>query len=139
MLLLDSNILSAMYSGHPKILRALDETRDSDIATTIVNKVELLQGRMEYLLKANRGEDLIRAQGWLKETERLMAEIPIVPFDQVAAGEFDRLSQVASIRKMGRADLLIATIALANKATLVTRNFKDFQRVPGLRLVNWLD
>ena len=40
---------------------------------------------------------------------------------------------------MGRADLLIAAITLANRATLVTRNLKDFRQVPGLQIENWAD
>jgi tRNA(fMet)-specific endonuclease VapC len=40
---------------------------------------------------------------------------------------------------MGRSDLLIACICLADGATLVTRNLKDFQGVPDLRLENWAD
>jgi tRNA(fMet)-specific endonuclease VapC len=139
MILLDSNILTAMYAGHPKILQTLEQISDADIATTVVNKVELLRGRMDYLLKADRGEDVLRAQSLLQETERAMAEIPIILFDDVAAEHFERLKRVPSIRKMGRADLLIGTIALAHRATLVTRNLKDFRRIPGLQLVNWLD
>lgn len=139
MFLLDTNILTAMYVGHPKILQTLEQVDAADIATTIVNKVELLQGRMDYLLKSDRGEDILRAQRLLQETERVMAEIQIIPFDLVAAEHFERFHQVSSVRKMGRADLLIATIALAHRATLVTRNLRDFQRVPELRLVNWLD
>jgi len=43
------------------------------------------------------------------------------------------------LRKIGRADLLIASIALASSATLATRNLKDFAFVPGLRTENWAD
>ena len=35
-------------------------------------------------------------------------------------------------------DLKIASIALANDATLLTRNTNDFRRVPGLRIADWL-
>jgi tRNA(fMet)-specific endonuclease VapC len=35
-------------------------------------------------------------------------------------------------------DLKIASIALANGATLLTRNTRDFQKVPGLQIENWL-
>jgi tRNA(fMet)-specific endonuclease VapC len=41
--------------------------------------------------------------------------------------------------KIGRADLLVASIALANRATLVTRNLRHFREVPGLSLENWVD
>ena len=43
------------------------------------------------------------------------------------------------LKKSGRADLLIAAITLANRATLVTRNEKDFRQVPGLQVENWVD
>jgi tRNA(fMet)-specific endonuclease VapC len=43
------------------------------------------------------------------------------------------------LKKIGRADLLIAAIALANRAILVTRNLKDFRNVAGLPLENWAD
>jgi tRNA(fMet)-specific endonuclease VapC len=43
------------------------------------------------------------------------------------------------LKKIGRADLLIASIARANKAILVTRNLKDFRQVPGLQVENWAD
>jgi tRNA(fMet)-specific endonuclease VapC len=36
-------------------------------------------------------------------------------------------------------DLRIASIALANNGTLLTRNLKDFERIDGLKLRNWLD
>ena len=40
---------------------------------------------------------------------------------------------------IGAADQLIAGIALANDQTLITRNTREFSRVPGLRLENWFD
>ncbi len=139
MLLLDTNILTAMYAGNSKILTALDRSEDPDVATTIINKVELLKGRMDFLLKAESGVEVLRAQAWFQETERLLEELPVVTFDSRSAELFDQLSQRSALRKIGRADLLIGTIALVNRATLVTRNLKDFQRIPGLKLVNWLN
>jgi tRNA(fMet)-specific endonuclease VapC len=46
---------------------------------------------------------------------------------------------VSNLRKIGRADLLIASVTLANRATLVTRNTRHFKQVPGLRVENWVD
>ncbi|MEK6262577.1 MAG: type II toxin-antitoxin system VapC family toxin [Planctomycetota bacterium] len=40
---------------------------------------------------------------------------------------------------VGAFDLKIAAITLANEATLLSRNLKDFKRVPGLSVENWLD
>ncbi|MBM3862272.1 MAG: type II toxin-antitoxin system VapC family toxin [Verrucomicrobia bacterium] len=41
--------------------------------------------------------------------------------------------------RVGTMDLKIASICLAHDATLLTRNLADFQKVPGLRVENWLD
>jgi tRNA(fMet)-specific endonuclease VapC len=49
------------------------------------------------------------------------------------------LLQNKKVKKIGRADLLIAAFAMANRAVLVTRNLKDFRQVPGLRIENWAD
>ncbi len=57
----------------------------------------------------------------------------------MAAAEFDRLRENRKLRKIGRADLLIACVALANRATLVTRNLKHFRQVPGLQVEDWVD
>jgi tRNA(fMet)-specific endonuclease VapC len=40
---------------------------------------------------------------------------------------------------LGKVDQLIAGIAMANDLILVTRNTREFARVPGLRLENWFD
>lgn len=98
-----------------------------------------MRGRMDYLLKAATSTDLLRAQSLLVRTEELLEQIIIVPFDAAAAMQFDQLLLARSLRKIGRADLLISAIALANRATLVTRNLRHFKQVPGLKLENWVD
>ncbi len=137
--LLDTNILTALHAGNSRVVEHLKHLDDPDIATTLITKIELLRGRMDFLLKATDGQALLRAQDLLFLTEALLREINIVPFDQSAIEQFERLIDDRSLRKMGRADLQIASIALAHRATLVTRNLKDFRRVPNLQLINWLD
>ena len=68
-----------------------------------------------------------------------MNDLAIVPINQAASLEFDRLRSVSKFRKIGRADLLIASITLANRATLVTRNLRHFKQIPGLKVENWVD
>lgn len=92
------------------------------------------------LLKAADGEQLQRAQHWLDQTVKHLAAIPkLLSIDEPSADEFDRLRANRKLKKIGRADLLIASITLANRATLVTRNLEDFRQVPGLQVENWVD
>jgi tRNA(fMet)-specific endonuclease VapC len=101
--------------------------------------MEQLQGRFHALFKAEDGERLLAARQRLLDTERDLARIQILPLDEAAAAEFERLLGTKGLRRIGRGDLLIVSIVLANKATLVTRNVKDFEKVPGLKMENWVD
>ena len=71
--------------------------------------------------------------------EHSLGKFTIISFNAAGAAEFDRLRQDKKLKKIGRADLLIACIALAHRATLVTRNLRHFGQIPGLRLENWAD
>ena len=72
-------------------------------------------------------------------SEVLLNQLPVILIDGDAANQFDRLRSVSKIQKIGRADLLIASIALANQARLVTRNLRHFRQIPHLSLENWVD
>jgi tRNA(fMet)-specific endonuclease VapC len=137
-ILLDTDILSLVFTAHSRVSQRMQVAPQSpDI--TIVTRIEVLRGRFESVLKAADADALLRAQDRLAAAEMDLAKYTIVPFDVAAGIEFDRLRQDKKIKKIGRRDLLIACIALARRATLVSRNVHDFQLVPGLRLENWAD
>jgi tRNA(fMet)-specific endonuclease VapC len=137
--LLDSDTLSHLHAGHPRVIANLRSVDDSDVGTTIVTKIEILRARFDFFLKASNGEQLLEAQHWLLESERLLESLMVIPFDVEAAEQFNSLRRVKKIKQIGRADLLIASISLANEATLVTRNLRHFRLVPNLRMINWVD
>jgi tRNA(fMet)-specific endonuclease VapC len=138
MKLLDTNTLTHLFAKHPRVVERYRQEAD-EVATTVINRVEILQGRFAMLQKAATGKELRRAQAWLDQTVEHLDTIRTVPIDDAAADTFDRLRENKSLRKIGRADLLIAAITLANRAILVTRNLKDFRLVPGLQVENWVD
>ncbi len=139
MYLLDTDTLTHLYAGNSNVVERLKAVEDSEIGITIITKVEVLRGRIDYLLKAETGVDLLKAQELLFRTEELLSHLLIVPISQAASVEFERLRAVSKFRKIGRSDLLIASITLANRATLVTRNTRHFKQIPGLRVENWVD
>jgi tRNA(fMet)-specific endonuclease VapC len=91
------------------------------------------------MLKAETGEGLLKAQELFFRTEEFLNDLLIIPINQSASAEFDRLRAISKFRKIGRADLLITSIAIANKSTLVTRNLRHFKQIPGLSIENWVD
>ena len=138
MILLDTGTLTLFTAGHPRVTERVQAATDV-IAITIVTRVEILQGRFDFLLKAADGEHLRVAQSRLEQTERDLGKLITVPIEVAATAAFDRLRQNKKIKKIGRADLLIASVALAHRAMLVTRNLRHFRQVPGLDLENWAD
>ncbi len=139
MYLLDTDTLTHLHAGNPNAVERLKSVTDVEVGITIITKVEVLRGRIGYLLKAETGANLLKAQELLFRTEALLNDLLIVPIDRVAAIGFDRLRDVSKFRNVERADLLIASITLANRATLVTRNLRHFKQIPGLKLENWVD
>ena len=140
MVVLDTDILTHLFAGHERICGRKVSVPSSDIAITVVTWIEVLRGRFDFLLKAATAEELQRAQAALDNSIRSLASIEtVLPIDAAATAEFDRLLKDKKLKKIGRGDLLIAAITLANKATLVTRNRKHFQQVSGLQLENWAD
>jgi tRNA(fMet)-specific endonuclease VapC len=139
MYLLDTDTLTHLHAGNSNVINRLKSLAAIDIGITIITKVEILRGRIDYLLKAETGDNLLRAQELLFRTEELLNDLLVIPINQAASIEFDRLRAVSKLRKIGRADLLIASITLANRATLVTRNLRHFKQIPGLKVENWVD
>lgn len=140
MFVLDTDILTLLFAGHPRVLSRNDRVSSRDIGTTVVSYIQSLMGRFQFLLTATTGTDLLRAQYYLDGTTRSLAKIDTVLSVDIAAGhKFDELRKTKKLRKIGRADLLIASITLARGDTLVTRNLSDFRQVPDLKIENWAD
>jgi tRNA(fMet)-specific endonuclease VapC len=139
MKILDTDTLTHFFLNHPRVVERMQRETD-EVVITVISRIETLQGRFATLLKAADSAELQRGQQRLDEAERDLARLPrILPINAAAATEFDRLLGTKGLRRIGRADLLIASITLANKATLVTRNARDFRKVPGLQTENWAD
>jgi tRNA(fMet)-specific endonuclease VapC len=137
--LLDTDMLSHLQDRHPRVVERVRELGDPEVGITVVTRMEILNARFASLLKASDGQQLLRAQQWLERSEKLIFGLLVVPFDEAAADHFDRLRANKRLKRIGRADLLIASIALSHRAILATRNVRDFQQVANLRIVNWVD
>ncbi|MBI3902976.1 MAG: type II toxin-antitoxin system VapC family toxin [Nitrosomonadales bacterium] len=72
--------------------------------------------------------------------EHLTALIPVLPLDAAVSKHYGKIRQHLQTRgkPIGNNDLWIAAHALAGKLILVTNNVAEFERVPGLRVENWI-
>ena len=93
-----------------------------------------------WLALLNRARDLseqVAAYARFQRSIEALRDWDILAFDTEAATRFDRLQRQRL--RIGTLDLRIAAICLSYDALLLTRNLVDFQKVPGLRVENWLD
>jgi tRNA(fMet)-specific endonuclease VapC len=139
MYFLDTDTLTYLQTGHPRVVNRFQELAEDEVATTIITVIEMMRGRFDFVLKAATGAELLRPQYWLDKTEEFLAQFIVIPINQIACEYFDQLRVVAAYRKIGRADLLIASITFANHATLVTRNTKHFRQISNLKIEIWID
>ena len=139
MYLLDTDTITHPNAGNPTVVGRLQTADDPEIGATIITRVEFLRGRYDYLLKATTSAEILRAQELLLRTEELLYQIPTITFDDAAAAIYDRLRGTKGLRKTGNADLLIASIALSQRATLVTRNLGHFRTIRGMQVIDWAD
>ena len=72
--------------------------------------------------------------------EQFLASLGIAQFDQAAAWSYGRLRAQLEAKgtPIGSMDMLIAAHALSLGVRLVSNNLREFRRVPGLRLENWV-
>jgi tRNA(fMet)-specific endonuclease VapC len=139
MILLDTDTVTHFSYGNENVRRKIEEAGDEELAIAVITRNEILHGRADSLLKAANEAELRKAAERFRQAEELLSDFLVVSFDENSIRHFGRLRKQKKLRKMGRADMLIASIALAHDALLVTRNTKDYKDVAGLRLDNWVD
>jgi tRNA(fMet)-specific endonuclease VapC len=126
----DQDTISAFKLG-----RRLAAFPENEVVVTIVSYEEQMRGWLAFAARAKSPKQMVNAYRKLRLHVEKFREIPIIDFDDRAAFIFSEMRK-SSIR-IGSPDLRIASIALANDATLLTRNLSDFLKVPGLRAEDW--
>jgi tRNA(fMet)-specific endonuclease VapC len=129
--LLDTNIcifLLNQRGGFENIVQHMDGMSREDIGISAISVAELEFGAASKKQNDN-----------FKRLERFLLDFEVIDFDRTAAAAYGplRFTLQAQGTPIGSMDFLIAAHALAIKATLVTNNTREFQRVPDLRLEDW--
>jgi len=138
MYLLDTDHLSVLERGGAEsepLRRRLQAVPPDEIAATVVSYEEQTRGWLSYLAKARSLEEQVTAYHYLQRHLQVFCIVPLMAFDPAAAVIVQQLQQQRL--RIGTMDLKIASIALSQGATLLSRNVRDFQKVPGLHVEDW--
>jgi len=102
-----------------------------DVGISVITLFELQYG-VEKSRYRQQSEDAL---------DRFLKPLSIIPLDDASALAAAAIR--AQLEKKGTPigpyDLLIAGLALSSDMILVTHNIKEFQRIPGLSLENWVE
>jgi tRNA(fMet)-specific endonuclease VapC len=132
---LDTDIFSLYRRGNPDLDAKIDAHSLDELAISVITVEEELSGWYRLLRTVRGPDELARVYERLAEAIPVLARWPILPMSYSAITRYDVLKGMnLNVRKM---DLRIAAIVLEIGAILVTRNVRDFRRVPNLVIENW--
>lgn len=129
--MLDTNVVSNLLR-YPKgpVNTRLRQLGEGKSCVSIITAAELLFGARR--VGSSRLE---------RDLTAILSVVPPVPFEEPAASAYADIRSTLEARgtPIGPNDLLIAAHAMSLDLTLVTANVREFSRVPGLKVENWLD
>ncbi|HTW94996.1 MAG TPA: type II toxin-antitoxin system VapC family toxin [Tepidisphaeraceae bacterium] len=137
---LDTDILTLLAHDNspeaPRIRRRIAELSDDElVVTTIINYEEQMRGWMAALNRARSPRAEVEIYARLLQYLLSVRRMTVLDYSSAAA------TIVAQLRRkgvsIGAMDLKIAAIVLSVRAVLITRNARDFRKVPDLSIEDW--
>lgn len=116
-------------------MRRVNRVNALEIAVTVVTVAEQMRGWLNIINQSPQSGRLIWAYKGLDNGVKYFNQVRVLEFDQNAANRYFELLQQRI--RIGTQDLRIASIVIANNGILVTRNRRDFEKVPGLIFEDW--
>ena len=140
MILLDTDHASLLKDEYDsdaarRLIHRLEAVNRNEILVSIVTIEEHMRGWLAVIAKERLAERQVVAYRELEKLFSFYIRFEIASFDQNSASRFDELRKLKL--KVGSMDLKIAAIALVKRATVLSRNLRDFRRIPGLNVEDW--
>jgi len=130
-LVLDTNICIYLIKRKPpSVLKRFDALAAGTVAISSITVAELELGVQKSQYPSQNQHAL----------EQFLLPLVILLFDQEAARTYGKLRAWLETRgkTIGALDMLIAAHALSKRLPLATNNVREFSRVPGLKVLNWV-
>ncbi len=127
--LLDTNVVSPLLTAtEPHLVQRIAEVGETTVCTSTI-----VLGELRF------GAQLAQRPDLMERIDHLTRRMTILPLANATAERYGRLR--AELRRQGTGvsanDLWLAAQALTFDLTLVTRNQREFSRIPGLRVHDW--
>jgi tRNA(fMet)-specific endonuclease VapC len=115
----------------PQVLRRFRSHSSGDIGVSSITVAEL-----EYGVQKSQSPEENQCA-----LQQFLVPLVTANFDPRAATVYGRLRAALEAQgtPIGPLDMLIAAHALSLRVTLVTNNVREFSRIPGLQIANWVD
>ena len=128
--LLDTNIVIYVIKQRPLQVLEVFNRHHGRMAISSITLAELVHS-------AEKSSDVSRNTAVVED---FVSRLAVLPYDDKAAWQYGNIR--AALEKLGQPiginDLHIAAHARSNGLTLITNNMREFERVPGLLLENWV-
>lgn len=129
--MLDTNIVIYTVKNRPPEVRELFKQHDGQMCISTITLGELIYG----------AEKSTQPKKNLEVVEGMVARLDVLPFTNQDAAHFGQVKAELAVNgtPIGPYDTMIAGHARSQGMILVTNNSREFERVPGLRLENWVN
>lgn len=127
--LLDSDTCIFALRGNPKVMSHIYELHPSEWAISSLTAFELHRG----ITKGLRADVARQTEGFIQTAQVLQ----FGENESKLAAEIEQRLKIHG-KPVGVVDILIGSHALSHGLPLVTNNTRHFERIPGLKLENWL-
>ncbi|MCL4207610.1 MAG: type II toxin-antitoxin system VapC family toxin [Pirellulaceae bacterium] len=138
MIAFDTDVFTEILAGKPAYIQRAQAIPREEQSVPVVVVEEILRGRLNAIRLAEAGKSRLtieQAYGWLVQSLRDFQRMRLLPHSPVAEAQFQQWRS-EKIR-VPTHDLRIAAICVAESATLVSRNRRDFEAIPGLDVEFW--
>ena len=135
MYILDTDTVSLFRTRHPKVVARFLQTPHADLFVSTITVEEQIKGWYDQLHRSVKIADIEKAYFRLGQTVAFYSSVQLAHYTGLAIQRFLALNKLKL--NIDPPDLRISAIALDSNATVVTRNVRDFQRVPGLIVEDW--
>lgn len=106
-----------------------------DFSFSVISLQENFLGWNAYISRARTTAELTRGYAMFLQVLTDYNSVRVLPFDDAAAAIYEALQEQRL--RVATMDLRIAAVALSRDATLLSRNLRDFRKVPGLKVEDW--